>query len=203
MFVTFAVREGEVPASRSSGDVPRPLREEIAGGLFHVYARGNNKRQIYLDDRDRLVYLDLLARTVRQTGWHCLSYCLMDNHVHLVLETPEPNLAAGMQQFHGQYARRFNDRYGVTGHLFDSRYGAVRIKSDPQLVVVLRYVAFNPVQAGLCRRPEQHAWSSHAPALSDTRSPALNTDRLFWHLSGLSENPREFYAQLIDDWVPT
>lgn len=180
----------------------RSLREELAGGLFHVYARGNNGRLLFLDDRDRVRYLDLLAATITWTRWNCLSYCLMDNHMHLLLETPEANLSAGMQQLHGRYARRFNDRYGTTGHLFDSRYGSVRIKSDRQLLAVLRYVALNPVQAGMCRRPEEHAWSSHAVATSGAPSPVLNADRLFWHLSGLSDEPREMYAQLVGDWLP-
>jgi len=178
--------------------VSRPLRQEAPGGLFHVYARGNNGRAIYLDDHDRQTYFDLLHKTVVFRGWHCLSYCLMDNHMHLLLETPRPNLASGMQQLHGQYARKYNDRYSSTGHLFDGRYGAVLIKSDHQLLAVLRYIAVNPVKAGLCRRPEGYRWSSHGPTVGDSAPEFLNLDRLFWHLGGLDTDPRTLYMNLVE-----
>jgi hypothetical protein len=127
----------------------------------------------------------------------------MDNHMHLLVETPKANLAAGMQQLHGQYARRFNDRYGCTGHVFDGRYGAVLIKGDRQLLAVLRYIALNPTSAGLCRRPEDFAWSSYASIVEDTSPGFLNVDRLFWHLGGLGGDPRAQYLDLVRDacWV--
>ena len=175
----------------------RPLRPEIPGGLFHIYARGNNQRPIYLDDRDRLVYLDLLGKTVQWTKWNCLSYCLMDNHMHLVVETPEPNLAAGMQQLHGQYARRFNDRYSTSGHLFGGRYGSVNITTDFQLAAVLRYLALNPIEVGLCRRPEEYAWSSHGDVVSGTPAEFMNVDRLHWYLGGFGGDPEAAYAELV------
>jgi putative transposase len=178
--------------------VPRPLRQELPGGLFHVFARGNNGRPIYLDDRDRARYFELLQKAVTLRSWHCLSYCLMDNHMHLLLEKLRPNLAPGIQQLHGQYARKFNDRYSCTGHLFDGRYHAVLIKSDRQLLAVLRYIALNPVKAGLCRRPHDYSWSSHAATLGGTAPPFLARDRLFWHLGGLVADPRDHYADLVE-----
>ncbi len=164
-----------------------------------MYARGNNGRPIYLDDRDRYEYLNLLEETVRRTAWHCMSYCLMDNHMHLLVETPRPNLGAGMQRLHGQYGRRFNDRYGARGHLFEGRFGAVRMKSDRQLYAALRYVALNPVEAGMCPRPEEYRWSSHAATLAGNPPSFVNTDRLFWYLAGFGGEPRTNYANLIED----
>jgi REP element-mobilizing transposase RayT len=179
--------------------VARPLRQELPGGLFHVYGRGNNGRRIFLDDRDRQLYLELLARTVRWRKWRCLSYCLMDTHMHLLVETPDANLAAGMQQLHGTYGRRFNDRYDTRGHLFESRYGSVLITSDLQLMAVVRYLALNPVNAGMCRRPEEYEWSSYARTRAGDPPGFVSLDRLYWHLSGLGGDPATTYANLIAD----
>jgi REP-associated tyrosine transposase len=92
--------------------------------------------------------------------WNCPAYCLMGNHVHLLVETPEANLAAGMQLLHGVYAQRHNRRHRRSGHLFQGRFGATRLRSDEQVSQVVLYIAQNPVEAGLCARPEQWPWSS-------------------------------------------
>ncbi len=134
--------------------------------MFHVFARGNDKGLIYRDDLDRTTYLRMLRGTIKQFRWRLLAYCLMDNHVHLLIETPEANLGAGMQRMHGLYAREFNSRHRRSGHLFQGRYGSVRIKTDEQLWAVAVYIAMNPVEAGLCRVPEAWPWSSHSMALS-------------------------------------
>ena len=89
-----------------------------------MFARGNDRQAIYRDDDDRRLYLDPARRTVARKRWRCLAYCLMDNHVHLLIETPEANLGAGMQWLHGLYGRSFNDRHGRSGHVFQGRYGA-------------------------------------------------------------------------------
>src|ERR671930_779582 len=139
----------------------RPHRPQIAGGIYHVYARGNKRADIYRDDVDRMTYLHLLERVVVRQDWRCLSYCLMPNHVHLLLETPEPNLADGMRRLHGDYAHLFNERHGDVGHVFQGRYGSVTITTDEQLVVALAYIAHNPVKADLAESAAGWAWSSH------------------------------------------
>jgi putative transposase len=174
--------------------MPRRLREEAAGAIFHVYARGNNKQAIFLDDRDRVEYLRLLAETVRQFGWRLMGYCLMDNHVHLLIETPEPNLGAGIQRLHGQYGIYFNERHGRVGHVFQGRFGAERIRSEAQLWAVAAYVVRNPVEAGLCPRPEDWPWSSHRAVLDGTAPKWLDAARLIWHFSGVGGEPLRVYA---------
>ena len=138
----------------------RRLRELIAGGVYHVVARGNGGARIFLDDLDHAEYLKLLLEAAGRCGWNVPAYCLMPNHVHLLVETPEPNLPTGMQWLHGRYGRYFNDRHDRCGHLFQGRYKAVRQKSDEQLWHVMRYIALNPVKAGLCNRPRDYRWSS-------------------------------------------
>jgi hypothetical protein len=101
----------------------------------------------------------------------------MDNHIHLVVQTPEPNLGRGMQWFHGHYGRYFNDRHGRIGHLFERRYGAVRQKTDEQLKGALRYVALNPVEAGMCAEPAQYPWSSDRWMRQGVTSDLLDVDQ--------------------------
>jgi putative transposase len=144
----------------------RRLRELVAGDIYHVVARGNGGSRIFLDDQDRAEYLRLLGRATGRCRWNVLAHCLMSNHVHLLVETPEPNLPAGMQWLHGRYGRYFNDRHDRVGHLFQGRYKAVRQKTDEQLWHVIRYIALNPVEAGLCDDPEDYPWSSYSALAS-------------------------------------
>ena len=175
----------------------RPLREQLAGGIYHVYARGNARTALFLDDRDRRVYLASLAQTIRRQRWRCLAYCLMSNHVHLVIETPEPNLASGMQRLHGGYAQWFNHRHGRVGHLFQGRYGSVLVTSDAQLWAAIRYVVLNPVAAGFCRTAAAYRWSSHADVLRRARSPFVHVARLFGFLRAAGGRaPLKRYTEL-------
>jgi REP element-mobilizing transposase RayT len=146
-------------------------RGEVEAGIYHVYSRGNRREAIFEDDADHDLYLDLLRRAVKRTGWHAMAYCLMRNHFHLLIETREPNLAAGMQWLEGCYAQAFNRRHRYVGHVFQERYGAKRIRYDAQFWTVVRYIARNPVEAGLCNQPDGWRWSSFAlaPAWLDTQ----------------------------------
>jgi REP element-mobilizing transposase RayT len=178
--------------------VPRKPREEVEGGLFHVFARGNNKQPIYRDDVDRQTYISLLRRTVTRCRWRLLAYCLMENHVHLLVETPHPNLGEGMRELHSLYAQVFNARHGRTGHLFSGRYGCVRIKTDEQLWTVARYIARNPVDAGLCAEPKEWPWGSHA-ALANSAPPPpwLDAPRLLGYFGAAGGDPRRRYEQFV------
>jgi putative transposase len=180
--------------------VPRALRQEVEGGVHHVFARGNDRRDLYRDDADRETYLALLGRVVIRQRWRCLAYCLMPNHVHLLIETPEANLGAGMQRLHGLYAHLFNERHGRCGHVFQGRYGSVLLVTDEHLWAVAAYLALNPVRAGLCARPEQWPWGSHA-VVHGRRAPRrwLDHARLLRHFEGLGGDPMERYSALVSD----
>jgi hypothetical protein len=125
----------------------------------------------------------------------------MGNHVHLVVETPEANLAAGMQQLHGEFAQRLNRRHGLTGHAFQGRYGSVLILSDEQLWVTLRYVAMNPVEAGLCNHPDTYEWSSHGALVNGAPPGFLAVARLLAHFDGPGD-PMERYRRFVSYAVP-
>jgi REP-associated tyrosine transposase len=143
--------------------VPRPHRNQVAGGVYHVTARGVDCSAVYLDVDDRTLYIAVFAKTIARYGWACHIYCLMTTHLHMIVETPRPNLARGIQLLNGVYGRAFNERHGRVGHLFGGRYGSVLIESDEQYAAAWDYVAHNPVKAGLCRRPEDWPWSGIAP----------------------------------------
>jgi len=99
-------------------------------------------------------------RVVRRCRWRVHAYCLMTNHFHLLIETPKPNLSSGMQRLKSDYAAYFNDRHSFVGHLFQQRFGSRLIETERHLEKALRYIAFNPVVAGLCKRPSDWRWSS-------------------------------------------
>ena len=107
-------------------------------------------------------YLDLLEYVVRKWKWQLLAYCLMGNHIHLLIRTPEPNMGRGMHHLHSFYAAGFNQKYGRVGHLFQDRYGSNRIWTPGRLRMAVDYIAANPVTAGLCEDPADWRWSSHA-----------------------------------------
>jgi len=177
--------------------MPRRPREELADAIHHVYARGNDRRAIYLDDGDRAAYLAMLGRVVVMKGWRCLAYCLMDNHVHLLIETPEPNLGSGMQRLHGLYAQSHNERHGRSGHLFQGRFGANRIRSDQQLLGTIAYIARNPVEGGLCKHADDWLWGSHRQTLRPPAPEWLDVERLLHYFAASGGEPRRRYAEFV------
>jgi putative transposase len=140
--------------------MPRPPRVLIAGGIYHVTSRGNRRQAIFQDDYDRRRFLALRDRIVRRYGWRQHAFCLMTNHFHLLVETPQPNLSRAMQRLNSEYAGYFNDRFGLVGHLFQQRFASRVIETDEYFAEAMRYIAFNPVRAGLCSHPSEWPWSN-------------------------------------------
>jgi putative transposase len=164
--------------------MPRPLRIEYEGALYHVMSRGDRREAIFLEDADRDGFLRALGEACAKTAWQVHAYCLMSNHFHLVVETPRPNLALGMKWLLGTYTQRFNRRHKHWGHLFGGRYKAQQIdgRSQDYLRRACDYVHLNPVRAGMIEkdaRLDSFPWSSYAayrrPKL---RWPWLRVDRL-------------------------
>jgi REP element-mobilizing transposase RayT len=139
----------------------------------------------------------LLGRIIAKQNWLCLAYCLMRNHVHLLLETPEPNLGRGMQWLHGVYAQTFNERQGRCGHVFQGRFGSVPMRTDEQLLVAARYIALNPVEAGLCGEPADWAWSSHAAVMGGHGPGWLDVERLLAFFGMWGGDARRRYADFV------
>jgi REP element-mobilizing transposase RayT len=121
------------------------------------------------------MFFAILRRVLGRLWWACHSYCLMTNHFHLLIETQDESLSAGMQRLNGEYAQSFNRRHGSVGHLFQDRFFSVMVEDEAHGLEVIRYIANNPVEAGLCREPEDWRWSSHAAALGRRRAPDFLT----------------------------
>ena len=143
-------------------EMPRTKRVDYAGARYHVFDRGVRRADLFLDDRDRRLFLRLVAETCLERSWRCLAYCLMGNHYHLAIRTDVPGLSEGMHAIHGEYAGFFNREYDLSGHVFQARFKAKLIEHDSYLLEVLRYVVLNPVAARLCTRVEEWPWSSYA-----------------------------------------
>jgi len=152
----------------------RKIRIEYPGAIYHVMNRGDRREPIFQDDFDRRRFLETLGETCAKTDWQVHAWCLMNNHFHLVVETPQPNLVAGMKWFLGTYTSRFNRRHRLCGHLFSGRYKALVVdgSGNGYLRTVCDYVHLNPVRAKLLT-PEQplraYGWSSYVDYL---RKPA-------------------------------
>lgn len=139
----------------------RPLRLEFPGACYHVTARGDRQEAIFEDDGDRLTFIDLLAKEVVQQGWLLYAFCLMGNHYHLLVETPEPNLVKGMGRLNGVYTQSFNRRHARVGHVLQGRYKSILVDKDSYLLELCRYVVLNPVRAQMVASVEQWPWSSY------------------------------------------
>ncbi|HET7854966.1 MAG TPA: transposase, partial [Gaiellaceae bacterium] len=139
----------------------RALRPNIAGGIYHVTARGVRRQPIFEDEREYERFRELLRSIVEELRWVCHAYCQMPNHYHLVIETPQPNLSVGMQRLNSRYAAWFNWRRGHVGHVFESRFYSGPVESNAHLLEVARYVVLNPVRARLCPHPGAWTYSSY------------------------------------------
>jgi putative transposase len=173
----------------------RDLRPLEPNGLYHVTTRGVRQKPLFHEERDWLRYLEFLDAAVAAFQWRCLSYCLMPNHVHLLLQTPEPNLPQGMQQLNLRYAMRFNWKYGFKGHAFDRRYAAKLLGSDEHLLTVVRYVARNPVRAGLAERASGWRWSSYRALIGREPAPRFLDVDAAGELFGGRRRLREFVEE--------
>jgi REP element-mobilizing transposase RayT len=139
----------------------RPLRLEYCGAVYHITARGNARNPIFHSDNDRNLFLEILHKVTERFHWLCHVYCLMDNHYHLVVETPEGNISAGMRQLNGVYTQTTNRMHGRVGHVFQGRYKAILVQKENHLLEVCRYVVLNPVRANAANSPDDWKWSSY------------------------------------------
>ncbi len=139
----------------------RPLRLELAGGLYHITSRGDRRENIYDNDEDRKKWLENLGNTCRRFNWRCHAYCLMDNHYHIVIETAEANLSKGMRQLNGVYTQYYNRQHGRVGHVFQGRYKGILVERDEYLLELARYVVLNPIRANMIKNIEDWKWSSY------------------------------------------
>jgi putative transposase len=159
----------------------RPLRDD-APGYHHVWTRCVDGVVVFPSDYDRLLFLSVLGTVVRRYSWDCLAYCLMSNHYHVVLRTPDRSLPRGIHYLNGVFAREFNAAYDRRGHVFGSRYGSRPIASDKHLLDSIRYVDLNPVRAGVCAHPAAWEWSSYRALAGLEQPPRLLAAAEVWRI---------------------
>lgn len=174
----------------------RPMRIEFPGGLYHVTARGDRREDIFLDDGDRRQWLALLGEVCERFNWHCHAYCLMSNHFHILVETVEGGLSAGMRQLNGVYTQRHNRAHGRVGHVFQGRFKAIVVQREAYLLELARYVVLNPVRAGMCAMPEQWPWSSYNATVGRIAAPGWL--RTGWLLAQFGQHAASARAAFID-----
>src|SRR3954453_7907516 len=129
----------------------RRLRVQAPGATYHVITNATFGRRLFVENDDRRMFLYRLEDVVLRHDWSCKSYCLLGTHYHLLVTTPEPNLAVGMKRLNGMHAQAVNDRHQQFGSLFRQRYQTQLVETDGDLLATLRYIALNPVRAGLCK----------------------------------------------------
>lgn len=178
----------------------RPLRLELAGGLYHVTSRGDGQEAIYLSDDDREVWLAVLGQVCKRFNWVCHAWCQMSNHYHLLIETPETNLAEGMRLLNGVYTQRFNRIQGRSGHVFQGRYKAILVERDSYLLELARYVVLNPLRAGMVRRLETWLWSSYLATCGQAAAPEwLQTDWILAQFGRQRASTIRKYVQFVHE----
>jgi REP element-mobilizing transposase RayT len=196
--------------------VARLPRIEYSGALYHVLARGNQRRDVFHDDADRAKYLGKLAAYKQRHRFVLYAYVLMTNHVHLLIETRDVSLAKIMQGIHQSYTQYYNRRYQTVGHVFQGRYKAVVCARDSYLLELVRYIHLNPVRAKLVADPADYRWSTHRsyigmeaessvdtqPVLAqfaDRPSEARRRYRAFVGAAGSGESRPEYYQRVLGD----
>jgi putative transposase len=176
----------------------RPLRIEYPGALYHVMTRGNGKQKIFRNDKDRQTFLDLLNHIRARFRFICHAYCLMDNHYHLIIETPDGNLSWGMRQLNGVYTQKYNRNHKKTGHVFEGRFKAIIVDKDSYLLELSRYVVLNPVRIQMVEYPEEFKWSSYRSTIGLEESPPfLTIDWILGQFSKRKKTAEKLYADFV------
>lgn len=163
----------------------RPIRLEFAGALYHVTSRGDRREDIYEGDSDHQTFISLLDDICESYNWICHAYCLMGNHYHLLIETPDANLSSGMRQLNGVYTQKFNRAHNRVGHVFQGRYKAILVEKQSYLLELARYIVLNPVRAHMVHSAKDWPWSSYRATAGLTTAPqCLSVD---WLLSSFAK----------------
>ena len=176
----------------------RPLRLEYEGAVYHITSRGNARQRIFFTDVDKTAFLRILAEAVARFGWICHAYCLMPNHYHLLIETPDANLSRGMRHLNGVFTQWSNHRNRRTGHLFQGRFKSILVHKESYLLEVSRYVVLNPVRANLVRTARDWKWSSYRATAGQEAIPEhLTVSWILAHFGDVASDAVEAYRSFV------
>ena len=182
--------------------VGRPIRIEFKGALYHITSRGNERREIFLDEKDRAKFLSILADYHDRYAILIHAYVLMDNHYHLILETPKGNLLKVMHGLNGSYTGYFNRQHGRSGHLFQGRYKGILVEKDNYLLPLSRYIHLNPVRAGRVKKLDQYEWSSYRGYVGRGKEqPWMEYGWVLSQFSGRTVKARRQYEEYVEEGI--
>lgn len=181
----------------------RPLRITFPGAFYHITSRGNEKKAVFKSRRDREKFLEYLGSSFKRYNAIIHAYCLLDNHYHLLLETPSGNLSRIMAHINGAYTTYFNTKRDRAGHLFQGRYRGILVEADEYAKELSRYIHLNPVRAGIVEIPQEHEWSSYPYYIGKKKAPEwLTMDFILGYfgrkVSDSQKNYEKFVRKLID-----
>ncbi|MGY9020074.1 MAG: transposase [Alphaproteobacteria bacterium] len=180
----------------------RPLRIEYPGAVYHVTARANGRQQLFTSIEDGSYFVQLLAREISQHKWLCHAYCLLEDHYHLVIETPEANLGRGMGRLNMAYSQWFGREHDQRGHLFHGRYKSIVLQKERHLLEVCRHVVLNPVRVQAVNCADHWKWSSYRPIAFEESEPTwLHRNWLLNHLASDSGDPAGSWRAYIEKGV--
>ncbi|HPS94182.1 MAG TPA: transposase [Deltaproteobacteria bacterium] len=178
----------------------RPLRIEYAGAFYHITCRGNERTCIFGGDADRKRFLGYLESANERHGARFHAYCLMENHYHLMLETPCGDLSRIMHHINSSYTAYYNKRHERSGHLFQGRFNALLVEKESYGLELSRYIHLNPVRAGMVQRPSEYPWSSYLIYVGERSKPRwMITELIQAYFVG---EPREGYRRFVEDSFP-
>lgn len=176
----------------------RPIRLEFPDATYHITSRGNGDELIFIDDQDRQLFMTALGEVVARAGWLVHAYVLMDNHYHLLIETPNANLSLGMRQLNGVYTQRFNILHGSGGRVFQGRFKAILLERDSYLLELCRYLVLNPLRLKAVKNISRYKWSSYRATVGEVKAPSwLHTESLLGHFGRSPQVAQRKYAEFV------
>ncbi len=176
----------------------RTKRLEFPDAIYHVTTRGDGANDIFVDDQDRLLFLTVLGEVASRTGWIVHAYVLMDNHYHLLIETPQANLSRGMRQLNGVYTQRSNIIHGSGGRVFQGRFKAILLERVGPLLELCRYVVLNPLRLKAVKNISRYRWSSYRATAGEVQAPAwLSTGWILGNFGRSNSVAQRKYAEFI------
>lgn len=184
--------------------MPRTTRLDMAGLLQHVIVRGIERRDIFMDDVDRTLFVERFTELLLETGTECLAWALMPNHFHLLLRPQLTKLAIFMRRLLTSYAISFNLRHNRSGHLFQNRYKSIVCQEDAYLLELVRYIHLNPIRAGLVESVDilnNYRWSGHAVIMGNMDLAAQKTDEVLYFFDQRKKSAREKYRDFVADGI--
>lgn len=179
--------------------MPRFQRVLSETGTYHVMLRGNERKNLFFDDEDRLRFLEILAFKKKETGLILFAYCLMDNHVHLLLREGNETLGVTMKRINVSFASYFNHKYHRIGHLFQDRFKSEPVEDERYLLAVIRYIHQNPVKAGIVDHAGRYKWSSHSEYVETKTNLHVDIDLILSIFASDQIKARLLFAQFMED----